>query len=83
MEVKEILSKKPGKLYTIRYKKFKVEILTTIIYKKKKHILKTSQYYLYIKNIFECYIRYDVIEVMYQYGKAKLNHLKDVDIHSK
>lgn len=52
-------------------------------YQKKKHILKTSQYYLYIKNIFECYIRYDVIEVMYQYGKAKLNHLKDVDIHSK
>ena len=47
---------------------------------KKKHIYKTTKYYLYIHNLENAFVRFDVIEVHFKCGKYKLRHLKKVDI---
>ena len=47
---------------------------------KKKHIYKTTKYYLYIHNLENAFVRFDVIEVCFKCGKYKLRHLKKVDI---
>ena len=47
---------------------------------KKKHILKSTKYYLYLHNLEEKFIRFDVIEVYLFNHKYKINHLKQVDI---
>ena len=47
---------------------------------KKKHILKSTKYYLVLHNLEEEFIRFDVIEVYLINHKYKINHLKQVDI---
>ena len=46
------------------------------IYKQKK-LIKTAQYYLLCKNIDDCNLRFDVIEVSKCKTRLKLNHIKD------
>lgn len=45
---------------------------------KKRHILNSAKYYLYIKKMENSFVRMDVIEVVIYNGKYKLNHLKNV-----
>ena len=47
---------------------------------KKKHILKSTKYYLYLHKLEDKFIRFDVIEVYLFNHKYKINHLKQVDI---
>ena len=44
--------------------------------KKKKHLLKTIEYYIYCNNLQNSFIRIDVIEVYFSGGKVKINHIK-------
>ena len=43
-----------------------------------KHILKTAEYYLYIRNLENEPVRIDVIEIFIQNRQIKINHLKQV-----
>ena len=43
-----------------------------------KHIEKAAEYYIYIKQLQNEYIRFDVIEVMADNGKYKINHIKQI-----
>ena len=43
---------------------------------KKKHILKSTKYYLYLHKLEDKFIRFDVIEVYLYNHKYKINHLK-------
>lgn len=45
---------------------------------KLKHIYKTAQYYLYIRNLENENTRIDVIEVYIKNNKIQINHLKQV-----
>ena len=45
---------------------------------KKRHIIKTIEYYLFSKCINEVFIRIDVIEIVFNKNTYKLNHLKKV-----
>lgn len=47
---------------------------------KKKHILKSTKYYLYLHKLENQFIRFDVIEVYLYNHKYKINHLKQVDM---
>ena len=49
-------------------------------YYKKKHILKSTKYYLYIHKLNKCFIRFDIIEIYFKNHKYSLNHLKNVEI---
>lgn len=46
--------------------------------KKIEHILKTAEYYLYIRNLQNEPTRIDVIEIFIQNKLIKINHLKQV-----
>lgn len=46
--------------------------------KKIEHILKTAEYYLYIRNLYNEPVRIDVIEIFIQNHEIKINHLKQV-----
>ena len=43
-----------------------------------KHIINSIKYYLYCKNVENVFVRIDVIEIVINKGKYKLNHLKGV-----
>lgn len=45
---------------------------------KKRHILRSVEYYLYSRNMQNVFVRIDVIEIVVNKGKYKLNHLKQV-----
>ncbi len=45
---------------------------------KKKHIIECAKYYLYCKNMENAFVRIDVIEIVINKEKYKLNHLKGV-----
>lgn len=45
---------------------------------KKRHIINSVKYYLYIKKMYDYFIRIDVIEIVICKGRYKLNHLKNV-----
>ena len=45
---------------------------------KRKHILKTANYFLYFNNIKEKNIRFDTIEVFLNKNKYKINHIKQI-----
>lgn len=45
---------------------------------KQRHILNSAKYYLYCKSLEVAYVRIDVIEIVVNSGKYKLNHLKGV-----
>lgn len=47
---------------------------------KKKHILKSTRYYLYLHRLENVFVRFDVIEVYLYNHKYKINHLKQIDI---
>ena len=45
-------------------------------YEKMKHILRVAEYYLYVNKIKDVYCRIDVIEVIVEQNKYKINHIK-------
>jgi putative endonuclease len=45
---------------------------------KLKHILRTAQYYLYIRNLEDEFVRIDVIEIYAYRQKNRINHIKQV-----
>lgn len=45
---------------------------------KKKHILKASKYFIYKYNLFNEYIRFDVIEVYMHSKRFYINHIKNI-----
>lgn len=47
---------------------------------KRIHIRKCIEYYLYKKKYEKIYIRVDVIEIVLNNGKYKLNHMKNIDL---
>ena len=66
---------------------FEVKTRTNLMYgfpseavnkQKQRHILNTAKYYLYCKGIENVYVRIDVIEIVANGEKYKLNHLKGV-----
>ena len=48
---------------------------------KKKHIYKSTRYYLHIHRLDNAFVRFDVIEIYLTNNKYKLKHLKQVDIN--
>lgn len=54
------------------------EPLEAINIRKKRHIYKTANYYLYINNIEDNFIRFDVIEVYIKEKRFYIHHLKQV-----
>lgn len=66
IEVKTRVSKKYGRP------------LDAINESKKKHILQTSKYYIYVNNLENKFIRYDVIEVYMNEKNYLINHIKNV-----
>ena len=45
---------------------------------KQKHLVKTVNYYLYLRNLENKFIRLDVIEVYLKDKKNKINHIKQI-----
>ena len=45
---------------------------------KQKHIVKATQYYIYKKNLFNSFIRIDVIEVYIKSNEYRINHIKQI-----
>lgn len=43
---------------------------------KKRHLMKTIQYYLYQRNLEDHFIRMDVVEIYIRHNKAYINHIK-------
>lgn len=43
---------------------------------KQNHIKMVAQYYIHKYHLYNCYIRFDVIEVYYRKGKYRINHIK-------
>lgn len=47
---------------------------------KRKHMKKSIEYYLYKNKLYNQYIRIDVIEILINKEKYKLNHIKQIEI---
>ena len=47
---------------------------------KQKHIYQSTKFYLYLHNLNNAFIRFDVIEVYFFHNRYKLKHLKQVEI---
>lgn len=47
-------------------------------YYKKKHFIKSAEFYMYSKKMYTEKIRFDVIEVYLGYGKAYINHICNI-----
>ena len=45
---------------------------------KKKHIVNCAKYYVYLNNLHNEFIRFDIIEIYINNNKYKVNHLKQV-----
>ena len=43
---------------------------------KQKHIKMVAKYYIHMHHLYNCYIRFDVIEVYYGKGRYRINHIK-------
>lgn len=43
---------------------------------KQKHIYKVAKYYLHIHKLENHFVRFDVVEVLLDKGRAKVNHIK-------
>ena len=50
---------------------------------KQKHIYKSTKFYLYLNNLNNAFVRFDVIEVYFFNNRYKLKHLKQVEIKRK
>ena len=47
---------------------------------KQKHIYQSTRFYLYLHNLNNAFVRFDVIEVYFFNNRYKLKHLKQVEI---
>lgn len=47
---------------------------------KQKHIVSATKYYIYLHNLEDKYIRFDIIEI-YKKDKYIINHIKNAEIH--
>ncbi len=45
---------------------------------KQKHIFNSAKYYIYINNLYNEFIRFDVIEVYIHDKKYKINHIQNI-----
>lgn len=45
---------------------------------KRKHIYNAAKYYLYIRKLEKCFVRFDVIEVYIKNNKSYINHIKQI-----
>ncbi len=45
---------------------------------KQKHLIKTIEYYLYIRHLEKQFVRIDVIEIYLYKNKYKVNHIKQI-----
>ena len=45
---------------------------------KQKHIYNSAKYYIYINNLYNAFIRFDVIEVYMNNSRYKINHIKQI-----
>lgn len=45
---------------------------------KLKHMYRAAKYFLYKSNCMNCFIRFDVIEVLVEDGKFNVNHIKQI-----
>lgn len=50
----------------------------SVNYKKQKHILNVSKYFLFKNSIHNAFIRFDVIEVYVYNSEFKINHIKQI-----
>ena len=50
---------------------------------KQKHIYKSTRFYLYIHNLNNASVRFDVIEVYFFNNRYKLKHLKQVEFKGR
>lgn len=50
---------------------------------KRKHILDATRYYLYKNDLYDKYIRFDVIEVYIYKNKNYINHIKNANFNMK
>lgn len=49
-----------------------------VTFYKKNHIWKSAKYFLYINNLMNRYIRFDVIEIFINKNKTYINHIKNI-----
>lgn len=54
------------------------EPVEAITYYKRKHIIKTIKYYLYINKLENAFVRIDAIEIYIQKNKTIINHIKNI-----
>ncbi len=47
---------------------------------KQKHLYKSAKFYLYLHNLENYFVRFDVIEVYLYNNKYKINHIKQITI---
>ena len=52
----------------------------SVNYVKKKHICDATRYYLYKNDLYDKYIRFDVIEVYIHDDKTYINHIKNANL---
>ena len=45
---------------------------------KQTHMYRVAKYYLHLKKLEKCFIRFDVIEVYIERGRARVNHIKQI-----
>ena len=80
----DIICKKKNEIVFVEVKtrrNFKYgNAVDSILPSKKKHILETAKYYLYIKDLSNLFVRFDVIEVYICLKRVYLNHINGVDI---
>lgn len=43
---------------------------------KQKHIINAAKWYIHIHNLYNCFIRFDVIEIYDKNNTQKINHIK-------
>ncbi len=51
--------------------------IDAITFFKKRHLLKSIEYYLFLNGLENCFIRIDIIEVYKYKGKMFINHVKN------
>ncbi len=47
-------------------------------YYKKKHLYNSAKYYVYLNNLHNEFIRFDVIEIFFNKNTHKINHIKQI-----
>lgn len=52
----------------------------SVNFTKKKHIWEATKYYLYKNNLWNAYVRFDIIEIYMVKNKFYIHHLKNVEM---